>query len=174
MLQIPLNRTVFLKEPSCNFFLHKRFYFLPSIEQTLLMFQFLQRLYGLDQMESCYDNITVILGIRNSCQVKQRAHMVKNNSSDIQQSPFFKFQNNRMLSLIFKILMKIKITVTGQYRQLSILMVTSDNCQSERGQSDQSPEFQCAQKMEPHNPFSEFHRLNHQGTSEVSNDCSQI
>lgn len=79
------------------------------------MFQFLQRLYGLDQMESCYDNITVILGIRNSCQVKQRAHMVKNNSSDIQQSPFFKFQNNRMLSLIFKILMKIKITVTGQY-----------------------------------------------------------
>lgn len=31
-------------------------------------------------MESCYDDITVILGIRNSCQVKQRARMVKNNS----------------------------------------------------------------------------------------------
>lgn len=30
-------------------------------------------------MESCYDNTTVILGIRNSRQVKQRACMVKNN-----------------------------------------------------------------------------------------------
>lgn len=30
-------------------------------------------------MESCHDNTTVILGIRNSCQVKQRACMVKNN-----------------------------------------------------------------------------------------------
>lgn len=30
-------------------------------------------------MESCHDNTIIILGIRNSCQVKQRAGMVKNN-----------------------------------------------------------------------------------------------
>lgn len=80
-------------------------------------------------MESCHDNITVILGIRNSCQVKQRACIVKNNSFITALTANNKTQCHFRSFITEKLILMLKIWMKTNYsnRRASWALYSDDN-----------------------------------------------
>lgn len=86
-------------------------------------------------MESCHDNITVILGIRNSCQVKQRAYAWSRTSIltvlTVNNKPQCHLKSSRTEELSLKTRTKNNYS-TIEHLLHSIVMVIADTCPSQK------------------------------------------